>query len=379
MPSPLAPPSAPSPLRQALQARRTPGVDALRVFAVLAVMFGHAGLGGWGFGLEVLLVISGFLITRMLLSEHAATGTVDVPRFAWQRTTRLLPLVVIYTLLGAAYLMVRHMEVPWFAAVATIFQLHNYYQALTGAQTHYLSHLWSLSMQEQFYLLWPLLLVWAWRRGAKLEWLILGYIAVCWGVRAAELLVFHASDEYLYRALETRSDNLAWGGLVAVLSTRPRWTAVYDRLQGAAPLLLLLVCACVALMVQHQGDLAYKYLFRFAVQPMLIALALPLLLITASNGTWAARALNARWVVAVGQGSYGMYVTHQILMHGCMNTLLRRHCPPMAAFAVSAVLVAVVGHLSFRHLEMPARQWLQGVQFRALLRRVLSSQHRSAA
>lgn len=354
-------------------------MDALRLFAVVAVMMGHAGLGGWGFGLQVLLVISGFLITRMLLTEHAATGSVNVPRFAWHRTARLLPLVVVYATMGAVYLMVRHKEVPWAAALAAVLQVHNYYQALTGAQTNYLSHAWSLSMQEQFYVLWPLLLVWAWRRGAKLEWLILGYIAVCWGVRACELLVLHASDEYLYRALETRSDNLAWGGLIAVLGREKRWTALYDRIGRAAPLLLLAVCVCVGMLVQHPGDQSYKYLFRFAVEPMLIALALPLFLMMASNGTWTTRALSARWLVAAGQGTYGMYISHQILMHGFLNTLLRRDWPPLLAFVASTLLVGIVGHLSFRHFETPVRRWLQSGKARASLRQWLSLRRRSAA
>ena len=226
-------------LASAIGRARIPGMDALRVGAVLAVMMSHAGVVEWGFGLKVLLVFSGFLITRMLLDEHERTGTVNVPRFAWRRATRLMPALVLYTAVGAGYLLARDKPVPWAAAASVLGQVHNYHQGLTGAPAHYLSHTWSLSLQEQFYVLWPLFLLWATRRGLKLEWAICGYIAGVWGVRALEHLVLHWPDAYLYRALETRSDNLAAGALLAVALRLDRCVKAFDRFRALAPVLAI--------------------------------------------------------------------------------------------------------------------------------------------
>jgi len=345
-------------LAQSLATRRIPGMDALRLLGVLSVMMSHAGLLDWSFGLQVLLVVSGFLITRMLLQEHDRTGTVHVSRFAWQRATRLMPAMLAYTALGAAYLMARGLPLPLGAIASALAQVHNYYQALTGAPTHYLSHTWSLSLQEQFYVLWPLFLLWAWRRGMRLERAIAGYILGVWALRAVECLVLSMPDPYLYRALETRSDNLAVGGLIAVLLRDPRWVAGYQRLRRMAPVILALAAVLLGLSELHRGNATYRYVFGMALEPLLIALAMPCMVLLASTPSWPQRLLNARIVVAAGQGSYAMYLWQQILMSGGIHALTRHHWAPWPAFGVVATLIALLGHLSFTYFESPTRRAL---------------------
>lgn len=346
-------------LAAALSQPRIPGMDALRVGAVLAVMMGHAGVVQWSFGLKVLLVFSGFLITRMLLDEHDRTGTIDVPRFAWRRATRLVPALLLYTALGALYLAMRDKPVPWPAVFSVVGQVHNYYQGITGGEAHYLSHTWSLSLQEQFYVLCPLCLLWAWRRGLRLEWAICGWIACVWGVRAIEHLVLHLPDAYLYRALETRSDNLAIGALLAVLLRQARWTAWFEGLRKIAPFLVLGLGLCVQRsMTQGSVDMAYRYVIGLAIEPLLIALAVPLVIMTASSHAWLGRVLNAPLLRIAGQGSYAMYLSHQILMHACFHLLTRRGWGAWPAFAIAALLVAGVGCASFTCFESPVREWL---------------------
>jgi len=345
-------------LAQVLAARRIPGMDALRLLGVLSVMMSHAGLLDWSFGLQMLLVVSGFLITRMLLQEHDRTGTVHVSRFAWQRATRLMPAMLAYTALGAAYLMARGIPLPFGAIASALAQVLNYHQALTGGQTHYLSHTWSLSLQEQFYVLWPLFLLWAWRRGMRLHRAIAGYILGVWAVRAFECLVMSAPDPYLYRALETRSDNLAVGGLIAVLLRDPRWSEGYQRLRRMGPAILAVTAILLGVSELHRGDPTYRYVIGMALEPLLIALAMPFMFLWASTPSWPRRLLNARVVVAAGQGSYAMYLWQQILMSGCIHALTRHHWAPWPAFGVAATLIALVGHLSFTYFESPARRAL---------------------
>lgn len=346
-------------LATALARSRIPGMDALRVGAVLAVMMGHAGVIQWSFGLKVLLVFSGFLITRMLLDEHDRTGTIDLPRFAWRRATRLMPALWLYTTLGALYLGVRDKPVPWAAMLSVMGQVHNYHQGVTGGEPHYLSHTWSLSLQEQFYMLCPLCLLWAWRRGLRLEWALCGWIACVWGVRAIEHLVFHLPDAYLYRALETRSDNLAVGALLAVLMRQKRWTELFDRLHKVAPFLVIGLGLCVQQsMRQGSTDMSYRYVIGLAIEPLLIAVAVPLFIVVASSPAWIGRVLNAPVLRSAGQGSYAMYLSHQILMHACFHLLTRRGWATWPAFAVAALLVGAVGVASFTCFETPVREWL---------------------
>lgn len=350
-------------LATALAQSRIPGMDALRVGAVLAVMMCHAGVIEWSFGLKVLLVFSGFLITRMLLDEHDRTGTINVPRFALRRATRLMPALLLYTALGALYLALRDKPVPWAAALSVVGQVHNYHQGLTGGEAHYLSHTWSLSLQEQFYVLWPLFLLWAWRRGLQLEWAICGFIAGVWGLRTIEHLLLHVPDAYLYRALETRSDNLAAGALLAVLTRQPRWSEPFDRVHRLVPLLTPLLVVGLGLcvlqsVVWDSVSPNHRYLVGLAIEPLLIALAVPLFILLACSPSWLGRALNAPLVRAAGQGSYAMYLSHQILMHASINLLTRRGWGPWSAFAAAALLVGLVGLASFTWFENPVRGWL---------------------
>lgn len=350
-------------LTQALSRSRIPGMDALRVGAVLAVMMSHAGVVQWSFGLKVLLVFSGFLITRMLLDELDRTGTLNVPRFALRRATRLMPALLLYTALGALYLTLRDKPVPWPAVVSVIGQAHNYYQGLTGGESHYLSHTWSLSLQEQFYVLWPLFLLWAWRRGLQLEWAICGFIAGVWGLRAFEHLVLHVPDAYLYRALETRGDNLAAGALLAVLTRQGRWSEAFDRVHRASPLLPPLLAIGLGLcvlqsVVWDSVSLNHRYVIGLAIEPLLIALAVPMVILVANAPSWPGRLMNASIVRSAGQASYAMYLSHQILMHASFNLLTRRGWGPWTAFAVAALLVGLVGYASFTCFENPVRDWL---------------------
>lgn len=348
------------PLAAALAHARIPGMDALRVGAVLSVMMSHAGVVQWSFGLKVLLVFSGFLITRMLLDEHARTGTINVPRFAWRRATRLMPALVLYAILGALYVAARDKPVPWSAVLSVVGQVHNYYQGFTGAQAHYLSHTWSLSLQEQFYVLWPLFLLWTWRRGLRLEWAICGFIAGIWGLRAIEHLVLHAPDAYLYRALETRSDNLAVGALLAVLTRDRRWTKWFDHLRALAPLLAIgLGFAVLHSVMLDSASLTYRYVVGLAIEPLLIALAVPFVIIVASSSGRVGQTLNAKIVQTAGQASYAMYLSHQIVMHASFHVLTKRGWAPWPAFVLAALLVAMVGHASFTFFESPVREWLE--------------------
>jgi len=167
-----------------------PGIDALRAIAVLAVFFYHVSTGGWmpgGFlGVDVFFVISGYLITALLLSEYRRAGHLDVLRFWLRRARRLLPAVAVMialTLVIAA--IVTPGDVPSLRgdALASLFYVNNWHLIFSHqsyfqefARPSLCRHLWSLSVEEQFYLLWPL----AFAAGMKLlgrQRLLLGVLA----------------------------------------------------------------------------------------------------------------------------------------------------------------------------------------------------------
>jgi len=142
------------------------GLDVLRALCALAVFFFHCGLVNFGWlGVQIFFVISGFLITRSLESRPQGTASERMVIFYGRRARRILPPLYLYLLLLApvAFLAQRQLVDGWLAAVTFTYNFYN----LTGSfwNSRFLSHLWSLAVEEQFYLVFPLLMV-LWRRRA---------------------------------------------------------------------------------------------------------------------------------------------------------------------------------------------------------------------
>jgi len=158
--------------------RHLPAIDGLRAVAVIAVVAYHAGLIPAGFvGVDVFFVISGFLITRLLADELTLHRRIDFFHFYARRARRILPaaLVVVIATLVMTYALLPsgRREVAESAAASGLFGANFYFESVTGgywaanAGTLPLLHLWSLSVEEQFYVVWPLVLIVARKHAAK--------------------------------------------------------------------------------------------------------------------------------------------------------------------------------------------------------------------
>jgi peptidoglycan/LPS O-acetylase OafA/YrhL len=250
-----------------------PDIEGLRAVAVLAVVLFHAGVPGLpgGFvGVDVFFVVSGFLITGLLWSEVQATGTVRLARFYGARARRLLPagIVVLLATAAAATWLLPPLQARAVLgdAVATALYAANYRLAVQG--TDYLAtdtppspfqHYWSLGVEEQFYLVWPPLLIltgWAVfrRRGktaAPRERSVTPFLVVLALVAAVSFVVSYlwtaALPSWAFFSLPSRAWELAVGGLVGL--TVAWWRRLPARAAAAAGWtgLALIVVGCVRL------------------------------------------------------------------------------------------------------------------------------------
>jgi peptidoglycan/LPS O-acetylase OafA/YrhL len=355
-------------LLTALQQPRMAGLDALRAIAVLMVIVNHLGPDRIGpvmvfdgsVGVEMFFVISGFLITWLLLGEHERHGRIALGAFYQRRVARLLPASLAYLLVGMGLLALRQQPIPWGAVVSTVFYGTNYYQALTGAASHYLSHCWSLAVEEQFYLIWPFLLVGLLQRGHSPRQALALSIPLVWLLKAVLIFGYGVGEVYLYRALETRMDQLAAGCLLAVLLKTPRWRRRFEGLARRRwPLPVLVVGLVVSMSLLHGTDaVADKQLFGFALETVLIAMMLPLVLIEAAGKGWTARLLNAPALVLIGQISYGMYLYHPFVTHPIHNAVVRLGGSASVGILAALAGLVVVSWASFRWFEQPVRAWL---------------------
>ncbi len=212
-----------------------PGLDGIRAVAVLGVLAFHGGVswaGGGLLGVDIFFVLSGFLITSLLVGEWASSGRVRFRRFYERRARRLLPALFLTMLLIAAY-------AHWFAlpstlsalrgdALSTLAYVANWRFVLTG-QNYFirfgppspLLHTWSLAVEEQFYLVWPALALFVLRRRGRRGLALVATLGIVLSASVTALLLHHGvSITRLYYGTDTRVQEVMAGALLAVAIPR---------------------------------------------------------------------------------------------------------------------------------------------------------------
>lgn len=355
------------------------GLDGIRALAALAVLVYHLGLGylpGGLLGVDVFFVLSGFLITALLLGEHDRTGRIGLRGFWVRRLRRLLPALLLVLLLVAAY-------AAWAAtpgqrsgiradALATLGYVANWHFALSHQSYFHgfdapspLLHTWSLGVEEQFYLLWPLIVVLVLRlrphrrEGARtLAW-VAATGALASAVTAAWLAEAGADASRIYYGTDTRCQALLVGAAAAAALAARRagagrsavppargWTVI--GLLGAVG-----VGMCWALL-SGQSPLLDRGGFLLVA---LAAVALVAAVVEQPKGLLA-RTLSISPLRGLGRMSYGVYLWHWpiILLLDRSRTGLSGGW--LAAARVAATLV--VAAASYRLVERPVRQGALG-------------------
>ncbi len=313
---------------------------------MLLVLIGHGPfpfLGG-GPGVTVFFTLSGFLITALLLEERRATGRVDLGRFYARRGLRLLPALTVCLTVVGVVLVVRNESLSgvWLAAL----YVANLAPAL-GERLPYLSHTWSLSLEEQFYVVWPLTLLLLTRTHKR--WPVLAVTAA--GVVAcAALRIFVDSEAVLAEAppvragyfMLWRADALLVGCLLAlVLGLALRVPRRVVRGAGAVGIVVVLAAS-----TQATSDLYFHT--WFTVVPLATAAILLWLLVEPSA---LSRALTFAPLRYTGRISYGLYLWHFPIFQLLKPEL--RGLPGVAELAVVTALSYAAAAVSFRIIEQP--------------------------
>ena len=314
-----------------------PVLDGVRAVAVLCVLAYHGGLPVPGdLGVTVFFVLSGFLITRMLLQEAKSGGRVDLPTFYLRRSLRIFP--AYYAFLAVSFVWDQLAGAPWSPrlTVAALGYVMNYHTAFAG-NVGGLAHTWSLAVEEQFYLCWPPALVLLLGRGLDRAQVTVGAVILsvaAW--RSALYLSGTVGTAYVYNAFDTRADCLLIGCLLALLLARQATAARLAAWQPPAALPLLTLG--LLLLSRLGGGARYHYLVGFTVDALLVgALLLQLLGRELPAGWGVLRSVPLR---SVGRLSYSLYLWH-LLGFG-----VGRHVPgpewaqagagALAAFALAA-------------------------------------------
>jgi peptidoglycan/LPS O-acetylase OafA/YrhL len=311
----------------------------------------HAGLGVPGArGVMMFFVLSGFLITWLLLDELEKTGTISIKDFYRRRTLRIFPAFYAFWLGTVAFRLMLGVGVPWEHAWSSFFYVSNYYSALSQYSDSVFSHTWSLAVEEQFYLLWPLVFF-GYRHNLRLLARVLTVLIVCVVVHRAVLVyAFDVEHRYLYYAFDTRIDQLLSGCLLAIMLRRrdmPRfWEAVCSH--QAAPLITIL-----AVSVLSVGGRAFMPRYRdvigFTIEPVLAAIFLAQVIALSETRAWSW--LDAAPIRYLGKISYPLYLFQPLTLWPVQDLLREYSAAVQFAAAVSATIA--VASLSYYVIERP--------------------------
>ena len=323
-----------------------PALDGIRGVAVLTVMASHwlpdLLPGGW-LAVDTFFVLSGYLITRLLLDEFARDNQINLVRFYTGRAVRLMPAFwCLLAFMLAVIVVAHHRQAMIHSWIMSATYLMNWNIALRWGSADYLGHTWSLAAQEQFYILWPVAFLFI--RGKRpLVWIGVAIAAaVAWRFH---LVQHQATEQRLYDGFDTHADPLLMGCAMAFPKVSEGLRAVLSRLRFAW-------IAVVAIMF------AWLFIPPESVQMLGVTLAglLAMAFITLATQGTLRQLLVQKPLVFTGRISYALYLWHYPLLGLVANRM--PGTSPLVAL-IAAYLVAVLSYFTvekyFRHLKRKYR------------------------
>ncbi len=362
-----------------------PGLDGLRALAVLAVIAYHADvsfLKGGFLGVEVFFVVSGYLITLLLLAEHERTGRISLRGFWGRRARRLLPaLFTIMAAVAALSTFVPYLrsslaklrdELVWAVLYASnwfqIIDDQSYFEA--QGRPPLLRHLWSLAVEEQFYVVWPLIMVIIlrlFRERLPAIGLVFASGAVLASIWMAVL--YDAADpNRVYLGTDTRAGGLllgagfamVWRPYAVMRSPLRRKGHLIDVI-GIAGMLVLIMTHSVFRDVVYTGDGVRGYSILYRGGFLLVDLATLCVIASATHlgSPFGQRLLGCAPLRWLGTRSYGLYLWHwpvfQLTRPGAIEDGGDLAWPWWSVMVLRLVITMVLTELSFRLVEVPIR------------------------
>ena len=341
-----------------------PGLDGLRGLAVLAVLAYHLDLAwasGGFLGVEVFFTLSGFLITQLLVADVRRTGTVDVGAFLRARARRLLPaLVTCVTATVVTYRLMLPDDAPGLRwdALASLAYVQNWQLMLGGmpyseafARPSPLLHLWSLSVEGQLYVLWPMLFVGvlAVQRRASVVAVALG-LAV---VSAVVLAVGYTPDggELIYYATPARASGFLVGAALAVAWRPEAWSRPLPRVVDAVldcAGLVAVVTVVLAFVTASEFDAALFDRGGF----LRTGLASAVVILAATRQGIVATVLSGPLLSGAGRRSYGLYLYHWPVFVLCRDVAV----PEWLRITLCLALTYTITEVSYCWMEIPVRR-----------------------
>ncbi len=299
---------------------RLPSLDGVRGIAILTVLGSHLSHSegfpiewepAWGYvfngsvGVLVFFVLSGFLITHLLLREEASTGAISIRTFYVRRALRILPVYLAFLIVLAVIAKFTAIDIPASGWVSSLTFTKNFWggQWIDG-------HLWSLAVEEQFYLVWPVVFKFMSKRGRMLFAITL----IC-SAPVFRVMLYSSRSNGLYDfSFFANMDTLMLGAFGAMVMNEDisRLRQIADRFIYPARVFLILAIYGVWMMQKHHMFGIFTVPFGTTFQSMAVLLLIVSSVLT--NRGWMYKFLNLRLISSIGLISYGAYIWQQPLM-----------------------------------------------------------------
>jgi peptidoglycan/LPS O-acetylase OafA/YrhL len=349
-----------------------PALDGVRAISILGIMANHGGFG-WAAGgvisVNVFFVLSGFLITMLLMKEWARSGTIRLRAFWARRARRLLPALFVLLLAIGLYALL-------FApggtlgtlrgdGLSTLLYFGNWHQILDG-QSYFvqvsapspLLHTWTLAIEEQFYLVWPIVVIVV-LKVSKSPRVLLGVAVAGVLASATEMaLLFHTGldPSRIYYGTDTRAQDILTGAALGILLVRrppvssQRARVAFSSLAGVGGLVFVLEW------IRINGSPNITYRGGFLLADLMVALVI--CGVSMAPAGIPARILAFRPLTFVGRISYGLYLWHWPVF--LVLTEARTGLAGWTLFALRVAVTFVIAVLSWYLVEVPVRQMTFG-------------------
>jgi peptidoglycan/LPS O-acetylase OafA/YrhL len=329
-----------------------PELDGLRGVSILLVIVSHFGFGDLvpgGLGVTIFFFISGFLITRLLIAEYNQAGRISLRAFYARRFLRLAPaLLTMLTIVTIVWGLLGN-PISDKQIFAAIFYMMNYYYIFGGEAVLPLGPLWSLAVEEHYYLIYPVIFLLFWRFQSRF---LLGLICVSLGVlfwRYLYVVYLHGGQAHTYYATDSRIDSILYGAILSVLIETKGSITTYLRQN---PIFAWLGFFTIILTLVYRNEV-FRETLRYSIQGIaLVPIFLSILF--SSRVEIARRPLQWPLLIWVGKISYSLYLWHEAAFSFVDSVMPIRFAA--ANYPTAAILSFALAALSYYGVEYPTRK-----------------------
>jgi peptidoglycan/LPS O-acetylase OafA/YrhL len=336
---------------------RIPSLDGLRTISIVLVIIGHwLHVVGYGYvgnlgnlGVRVFFVISGFLITGLLIKEIEKTSDVNLLKFYFRRTLRIFPPYYFYLLVISLAAVLGFIYVPLKSLLFAAFYISDY----ANPSSWFLGHTWSLAVEEQFYLLFPTVLLILGMRHTKI--LLFLVVLACPFIRLADFHFFGSEAIWVVKGFHANMDALAVGCLLALFYNRLHQNWFYQKLIKSK---IVFILPFIILLANAQSEHPHIFLgISFSLINLLVAFCIDWA-VTNYDSTFG-KILNSAPMVALGAMSYSIYLWQQPFFNPDNPSILTQTPFNFIGLAV----MTLISYYAVEKYSLKMRQKLEDIFF----------------